>query len=207
MLLVCCRAHRFHVFLINLFRACSARCLFLIDLRAAPPYLCLRGHALFPLFDDLLDDNDGGGRRPETTEHNSICDLHLVMAAILLGSALSWADTIVADAAFVDPLSLSEVSSPWSTPALARRDSGQQSGKAQDARGIGIVSFLTAIGVAAAIFAAQFTLFTLLRNKLARILYVHNKPPDLALPLLNLTLFQQAENVPSPRARENRVAA
>ncbi|PNY27607.1 Uncharacterized protein RSN1 [Tolypocladium capitatum] len=91
------------------------------------------------------------------------------MAASLLGSALSWAGTIAADAAFVAPPSLPEASSPWSTPVLARRDTNGQAGRAQDARGIGIVSFLTAIGVAAAIFAAQFTLFTLLRNKLARI--------------------------------------
>ncbi|QPG94918.1 hypothetical protein C2857_007302 [Epichloe festucae Fl1] len=40
---------------------------------------------------------------------------------------------------------------------------------AQDKSGMGIISFLTAIGVALAIFAAQFTLFTLLRNRLARI--------------------------------------
>lgn len=43
-------------------------------------------------------------------------------------------------------------------------------GKAQDSEGIGIVSFLTAVGTAAAIFTVQAILFLLLRNKLARIL-------------------------------------
>lgn len=38
------------------------------------------------------------------------------------------------------------------------------------AQGIGIVSFLSAFGAAAAIFAVQFLLFVMLRNKLARVL-------------------------------------
>lgn len=54
---------------------------------------------------------------------------------------------------------------------VAREDDGS-SGSAQKSEGIGIVSFLTAVGIAVAIFAAQFLLFLLLRNKLARILYV-----------------------------------
>jgi hypothetical protein len=41
---------------------------------------------------------------------------------------------------------------------------------AKDKQGLGIISFLTAIGVSLIIFAAQFSLFALLRNKLARIL-------------------------------------
>jgi calcium permeable stress-gated cation channel len=44
-------------------------------------------------------------------------------------------------------------------------------GSAQEDQGMGIISFMTAVGVAVAIFAAQFLLFLLLRNKLARILY------------------------------------
>lgn len=48
---------------------------------------------------------------------------------------------------------------------------------------IGLVSFLTAVAVAVAIFTVQFTLFLLLRNKLARILSVHTVVwfPDLTL--------------------------
>lgn len=54
------------------------------------------------------------------------------------------------------------------TELIARADDASTKAKAQ--AGLGIVSFLTAIGVAVAIFAAQFSLFALLRNKLARIL-------------------------------------
>lgn len=43
-------------------------------------------------------------------------------------------------------------------------------GAAQDERGIGIVSFLTAFVVALIVFATQSSFFLLLRNKLARIL-------------------------------------
>lgn len=42
--------------------------------------------------------------------------------------------------------------------------------KADQDQGIGIISFLSAVGVAVAIFAVQFGVFLLLRNKLARIL-------------------------------------
>ncbi|QPC78353.1 hypothetical protein HYE68_009105 [Fusarium pseudograminearum] len=47
--------------------------------------------------------------------------------------------------------------------------SATQSSAADKDKGIGIVSFLTAVGVAVAIFAVQILLFLLLRNKLARI--------------------------------------
>ncbi|KAG5925776.1 hypothetical protein E4U42_003948 [Claviceps africana] len=52
--------------------------------------------------------------------------------------------------------------------SLAARASDPSSDVTSKA-GLGIVSFLTAISVSIAIFAAQFTLFSLLRNKLARI--------------------------------------
>ncbi|KAI9171094.1 hypothetical protein HJFPF1_00574 [Paramyrothecium foliicola] len=59
-----------------------------------------------------------------------------------------------------------------STPAPSASSTGIPeggSGAAQDDQGIGIVSFLTALGVAVAIFTAQILIFLLLRNKLARI--------------------------------------
>lgn len=73
-------------------------------------------------------------------------------------------------AALVDTFSSSS-SLAFSMATLVPR-ADDPGGKAQSSAGIGIVSFLTAIGVALAVFAAQFLLFMLLRNKLARILYV-----------------------------------
>ncbi|KAH7328270.1 hypothetical protein B0I35DRAFT_417041 [Stachybotrys elegans] len=46
---------------------------------------------------------------------------------------------------------------------------GEGPGAAQDDEGIGIIGFLSALGVAAIVFAVQIILFLLLRNKLARI--------------------------------------
>lgn len=67
-------------------------------------------------------------------------------------------------------LSESVGSGAWNESLAARADGPNQDASAKV--GIGIVGFITAIGVSIAIFAAQVTLFTLLRNKLARILYV-----------------------------------
>ena len=62
---------------------------------------------------------------------------------------------------------------PTGTEAAASTQTAEsQAGSAQKDKGIGIVSFLTAVGVAMAVFAAQILLFLILRNKLARILYV-----------------------------------
>lgn len=60
-------------------------------------------------------------------------------------------------------------SSP-SSPLLHSRASGSGAGAGQRDTGLGIVGFLTAVGVSLAIFVVQFTLFLLLRNRLARIL-------------------------------------
>lgn len=74
-------------------------------------------------------------------------------------------------------------SEAWHMSLAARATGPNQDASSQ--AGIGIVSFLTAIGVSIAIFAAQFTLFSLLRNKLARILYVPPKKHAIIfLPLL-----------------------
>ena len=43
------------------------------------------------------------------------------------------------------------------------------------------MSFLSAVGIAVAIFAAQTLVFLLLRNKLARILFVDPHTPFLSL--------------------------
>ncbi|KAG5918597.1 hypothetical protein E4U61_001614 [Claviceps capensis] len=64
-------------------------------------------------------------------------------------------------------LSESVGSGTWHASLAARAEGPNQDASAKV--GIGIVGFITAIGVSIAIFAAQVTLFTLLRNKLARI--------------------------------------
>lgn len=53
-----------------------------------------------------------------------------------------------------------------------RRSSTSSPGGAQADEGIGIIGFLTALVVASIVFTIQVTLFLMLRNKLARILYV-----------------------------------
>lgn len=58
-------------------------------------------------------------------------------------------------------------------PAIIARESNDANDpfkKADQRSGQGIVSFFTAVGVAAVIFAVQVLLFAVLRNKLARIL-------------------------------------
>ncbi|RGP60570.1 hypothetical protein FSPOR_10537 [Fusarium sporotrichioides] len=69
---------------------------------------------------------------------------------------------------------LSSAMTPSSTSGPTRTsgslfESPTQSSAADKDKGIGIVSFLTAVGVAVAIFAVQILLFLILRNKLARI--------------------------------------
>lgn len=59
-----------------------------------------------------------------------------------------------------------------SMPLHHRQDDDNGAGSGQKDEGIGIVSFLAAVGVALATGAVQILLFLLLRNKLARILYV-----------------------------------
>ncbi|EFY85524.1 DUF221 domain protein, putative [Metarhizium acridum CQMa 102] len=74
---------------------------------------------------------------------------------------------VAARSSFWPSTSLAEATFALSQPvAIFTRD---ESYKAQQQQGLGIVSFLTAIGTAVAIFAAQCSLFALLRNRLARI--------------------------------------
>ncbi|KAK2590035.1 hypothetical protein QQS21_012288 [Conoideocrella luteorostrata] len=61
----------------------------------------------------------------------------------------------------------SAVSASQHMAGFARANGSPPNG--EDKQGLGIISFLTAIGVALAVFVAQFSVFTLLRNKLARI--------------------------------------
>lgn len=53
---------------------------------------------------------------------------------------------------------------------LQRRENADPLNAADEDRGIGIVSFITALLVALIVFAVQTGIFLLLRNKLARIL-------------------------------------
>ena len=90
------------------------------------------------------------------------------MAGFAHGAALPWAGA-AAYPTYDIPDSLTSFSRAALVPR-ATDDATYPGSKSKSSQGIGIVSFLTAIGVAAAIFAAQFLVFVLLRNKLARIL-------------------------------------
>ncbi|KAL3955788.1 hypothetical protein ACCO45_011351 [Purpureocillium lilacinum] len=89
------------------------------------------------------------------------------MAGFAHGAALPWAGA-AAYPTYDIPDSLTSFSRAALVPR-ATDDATDPGSKSKSSQGIGIVSFLTAIGVAAAIFAAQFLVFVLLRNKLARI--------------------------------------
>jgi len=53
-------------------------------------------------------------------------------------------------------------------------------GSAQSSNGISLVAFLTALATSLVVFAVQMIAFLLLRNKLARILYVVLPPLPLS---------------------------
>lgn len=52
-----------------------------------------------------------------------------------------------------------------------------ENSKVREKSGIGIVTFITSIAVALIVFGVQISVFALLRNKLARILYVLYRNP------------------------------
>ncbi|UZP40750.1 hypothetical protein NXS19_008566 [Fusarium pseudograminearum] len=94
------------------------------------------------------------------------------------GTAASGTDTASITGSLLSSLlstiSATETPTSSSSSGPTRTTSGPifsatQSSAADKDKGIGIVSFLTAVGVAVAIFAVQILLFLLLRNKLARI--------------------------------------
>ncbi len=60
-----------------------------------------------------------------------------------------------------------DLNMPVPPPVLARDAVG--GGAGQDRQGVGIVNFITAVGVALIIFVVQVLLFALLRNKQTRI--------------------------------------
>lgn len=64
------------------------------------------------------------------------------------------------------------MSSTTSSAAAASSTSEDPGGEAQNSAGISAVAFVTALTVSLIIFGVQIGLFLLLRNKLARILYV-----------------------------------
>ncbi|KAF4467912.1 hypothetical protein FALBO_5216 [Fusarium albosuccineum] len=82
------------------------------------------------------------------------------IASSLVSSAISASETLSGS----ETLS----SEPTKTSGLASTTPSQTSAAEKD-KGIGIVSFLTAVAVAVAVFAVQLSLFLVLRNKLARI--------------------------------------
>jgi hypothetical protein len=59
-----------------------------------------------------------------------------------------------------------------SLPATTTAPAQDGVGSAQTATGISLVAFLSALATSLVVFGVQISLFLLLRNKLARILYV-----------------------------------
>lgn len=74
-----------------------------------------------------------------------------------------------------------------SSPTLVNN---KQAGSAQRGEGIGVISFLTAVSSASAVFVIQLTIFVILRNKLARILSVYT-PHSAWTPPLTFCLASQ----------------
>lgn len=74
-----------------------------------------------------------------------------------------------------------------SSPTLVNN---KQAGSAQRGEGIGVISFLTAVSSASAVFVIQLTIFVILRNKLARILSVYT-PYRAWIPPLTLSPASQ----------------
>jgi hypothetical protein len=83
-------------------------------------------------------------------------------------------------------------------------------GAALESSGIGLVAFVTAIAASLVVFGIQMGFFLLLRNKLARILFVASPPsplPTLPHRIQILTSrSQQAKIVSRARTRTNRSA-
>lgn len=67
-------------------------------------------------------------------------------------------------------------------PAATVTSSTDDTGTALQSQGIGLVAFLTALATSLVIFGIQIGFFLLLRNKLARILYVTLRPTQLTIP-------------------------
>jgi hypothetical protein len=64
-------------------------------------------------------------------------------------------------------MSSTSTAPPVATPSSSTDDTGT----AQEASGISLVAFLTALATSLVVFGIQIGFFLLLRNKLARILY------------------------------------
>lgn len=86
----------------------------------------------------------------------------------LISSAISTSETLSASNTASDE--------PTKTSGGILGTTPETTSAADTDRGIGIVTFLTALVVAVVIFTVQLVAFLLLRNKLARILYVTPRP-------------------------------
>lgn len=108
------------------------------------------------------DTADSVADTASATGTDSIASSLASIASTIASSALSASET----------LSGSETLSTEATKTSSGRVgiTPSQNSAANKDRGIGIVSFLTAVAVAMVVFAVQILLFLLLRNKLARIL-------------------------------------
>ncbi|KFA50706.1 hypothetical protein S40293_07836 [Stachybotrys chartarum IBT 40293] len=95
------------------------------------------------------------------------------MSSITSEDATSLSETASTVASSISSIATSLANSAASTTSQApptRTDVGDEApGAGQNDEGIGILSFLSALGVALIIFSVQILLFLLLRNKLARI--------------------------------------
>ncbi|KAK7423455.1 hypothetical protein QQZ08_009024 [Neonectria magnoliae] len=91
------------------------------------------------------------------------------LSSIISSTASVISSTLTASATLSGSDSESEFRTPTSTSSTATATATTTTDASEDDRGIGIVSFLTALGVAMVVFAVQILLFLFLRNKLARI--------------------------------------
>jgi hypothetical protein len=77
---------------------------------------------------------------------------------------------------------------------------------ASSRQGTSLNSFLGALTVSVIIFAVQVSIFFLLRNKLARILFVQLSSPPVTATFLTSAVLQQAQDVPGAGTRANRTS-
>ena len=109
-------------------------------------------------------------RTASLTDTASSIASSLVSSAISTALSASESLTRAATGSITDAPSSAIASTTAEAEPTSSNVVDTQPGRGQDDQGIGIVSFLTAVGVALAVFAVQLLLFLVLRNKLARIL-------------------------------------
>lgn len=115
-----------------------------------------------------------------TDPASSLTDALSSIASSAVSTALSASATLTGTGTGAGTAtdSLSPSNTGEAAGAAPTQTGANQAGSGQKDEGIGIVSFLTAVGVAVIVFSIQILFFLILRNKLARILYVEASPPE-----------------------------